>query len=198
MKTSNAIYVGLLFIVGLFTITACSTNNPQPVSVCDESFGTNALTSVFSAANGYDNLPEYMDLKTHQYRVKINANGEICSVGYQNPSAWSGNYIIEIINETTNASYSGTHSFSQTQVDFQSITPVAVNSGDVVKVMRTIVNNTNLNETVGRILRKADFSNVPYPITHGNMEFLSSDFYGSGGPVPNIGQPYIPLGFKSN
>ncbi|AMC10314.1 hypothetical protein Lupro_03165 [Lutibacter profundi] len=84
-----------------------------------------------------------MDLKTHQYQIKINANGEICSVGYQNPSTWSGNYIIEIINETTNASYSGTHSFSKAQLDYQSITPAAVSSGDIIKVMRTISNSNS-------------------------------------------------------
>jgi len=139
-----------------------------------------------------------MDLKTHQYRIKINANGEICSVGYQNPSTWTGDYIIEIINETSSVSYSGTHSFSQAQLDYQSITPVAVSSGDIIKVMRTISNNNSLNETVGRVLRKSDFTNVPYPITQGNIEFLSSDFYGSGGPLPNFAQPYIPIGFEVN
>jgi hypothetical protein len=139
-----------------------------------------------------------MDLKTHQYQIKINANGEICSVGYQNPSTWTGDYIIEIINGTLSVSCSGTHSFSQAQLDYQSITPVAVSSGDITKVMRTISNNNSLNETVGRVLRKYDFTNIPYPITQGNIVFLSSNFYGSGGPLPNFAQPYIPIGFEVN
>lgn len=198
MKTCKAIYLGILFIFGISTFTSCSQNNHEPINVCENNYGSTALTTVFSVANGYDNLPEYMDLKTHQYRIKINADGEICSVGYQNPIAWSGDYTIEIINETSSVSYSGTHSFSQTQLEYQSITAVPVSSGDIIKVMRTISNNTTLNETTGRILRKSDFTNVSYPITHGNMEFLSSDFYGSGGPLPNFAQPYIPLGFKAN
>ncbi len=187
-----------VLILSLFIFSSCDNDNDPTNNVCDDSYVNTAITDAFSLANGYDDLPENMDLKTHQYRMKINADGEICSVGYQNPSTWTGNYIIEIINETSNASYSGTHSFSQAQLDYQSITPVAVSSGDIIKVMRTISNNTSLNETVGRILRKSDFTNVPYPITQGNVEFLSSDFYGSGGPVPNFGQPYIPLGFKVN
>lgn len=199
MKTKNAIYSKILFIIGLFTIISCSNNNNPANNVCDESYVNSAITNIFSAANGYDDLPEFMDLKTHQYRLKINADGEICSVGYQNPSTWTGDYIIEIINETTNQSYSGTHSFSQAQLDFQSINPpVTVNSGDIIKVMRTIVNNTSLDQTVGRVLRKSDYSNVPYPLTDGNVEFLSSNFYGSGGPVPNFAQPYIALGFRTN
>jgi hypothetical protein len=198
MKKKNAIYLGVLFTIGLFTIISCDNDNDPTNNVCDDTYVSTAITNAFSIANGYDDLSEFMDLKTHKYRIKINADGEICSVGYQNPSTWTGDYIIEIINETSNASYSGTHSFSQAQLDYQSITPVAVSSGDIIIVMRTISNSTSLNETVGRILRKSDFTNVPYPITQGNVEFLSSDFYGSGGPVPNFGQPYIPLGFKVN
>tara|TARA_R110001583_G_scaffold76899_1_gene209978 strand:- start:19 stop:615 length:597 start_codon:yes stop_codon:yes gene_type:complete len=198
MKKKKTIYLVVLFTIGLFTITSCDNDNDPTNNVCDDNYVSTAITDAFSIANGYDDLPEFMDLKTHQYRIKINANGEICSVGYQNPSTWAGNYIIEIINETSSASYSGTHSFSPSQLDYQSITPVVVSSGDIIKVMRTISNNTSLNETVGRILRKSNFTSVPYPITQGNVEFLSSDFYGSGGPVPNFGQPYIPLGFKVN
>ena len=190
-------FVFLLTLI-LFAITSCDNDNDPTNNVCDEGYISTAITNAFSTANGYDDLPEYMDLKTHEYRIKINANGEICSVGYQNPSVWTGDYIIEIINETTNASYSGTHSFSQTQLEYQSITPVPVNSGDIIKVMRTIVNSTSADQPVGRILRKSDYTNVPYPITQGNVEFLSSNFYGGGGPVPNFGQPYIALGFKVN
>jgi len=190
--------ITFLLILSLFVISSCDNDNDPTNNVCDDSYVNTAITDAFSIINGYDDLSEYMDLKTHQYRIKINANGEICSVGYQNPSTWTGDYIIEIINETSSVSYSGTHSFSQAQLDYQSITPVAVSSGDIIKVMRTISNNNSLNETVGRVLRKSDFTNVPYPITQGNIEFLSSDFYGSGGPLPNFAQPYIPIGFEVN
>ncbi len=185
-------------LISLLFFISCDNDNDPNNNVCENNYVSTAITDAFSVTNGYDDLPEFMDLKTHQYRIKINADGEICTVGYQNPSTWTGNYTIEIINETTNMSYSGTHSFSQMQLDYQSINPISVASGDIIKVMRTITNNTNLNETVGRILRKSDFSNVPYPISQGNVEFLSSDFYGSGGPLPNFAQPYIALGFKVN
>ena len=191
-----------ILLLCLIAIFSCDNDNDPTNNVCENTYITTAITNAFSAANSYDDLPEFMDLETHQYKLKINADGEICSVGYQNPSTWVGNYTIEIVNETTNVMYSGTHTFSQTQLDYQSITPVLVSSGDIIKVKRTIVNSTSVNETVGRILRKSDFSDVPYPIIQGNIEFLSSNFYdpgsGGGGPVPNFGQPYIPLGFKVN
>lgn len=196
MINSKAIYTVVLLAIGFLVTTACDNDNDPTNNVCEDSYVSTAISDAFATANGYDDLAEYMDLKTHQYRIKISADGEICSVGYQNPSTWAGGYTMEIINETSGVSYSGSHTFSQTQLDYQSISPVEVSSGDIIKVMRTIVNNTSLDETIGRILRKSDYSAVPYPIVQGNVEFLSSDFYGSGGPVPNFGQPYIALGFK--
>ncbi|TYB79879.1 hypothetical protein ES674_01405 [Bizionia myxarmorum] len=187
--------------IGLLALTSCSSNDDEIIlvnNICDVSYVSTPITDLFSTANGYDDLPEYMDLETHQYRMKINANGEICSVGYQNPSTWTGSYLIVIKNETTSLQTSAIRSFSQAQLEYKSITPLVVNSGDIVSVERTIFGYTSISETVGRILRKSDYTDVPYPIVQGNVEFLSSNFYGAGGPVPNIGQPYIPVGFRLN
>ncbi|HLV38845.1 hypothetical protein [Xanthomarina sp.] len=198
MKTKSLKKIALLSMLSLFVLSSCDNDDDATNNVCDDSYVDTAITDAFSTANGYDDHAEFMDLNTHEYRMVINADGEICSVGYQNPSTWTGDYLMEVINETSQASYSGTHSFSQSQLDYQSITPVSVSSGDIIKVSRTIVNSTSVSETVGRTLQKSDYSDVPYPITVGNIEFLSSNFYGNGGPVLNIGQPYIPIGFKVN
>lgn len=142
-----------------------------------------------------------MDLETHEYEIQINADGEICSVGYQNPITYAGGYTMEIINNTngTATDYSGIHTFSQTALDYQIITPVAVSSGDFITVKRTILPGyTVLNETIGRILRRTDNTDVQYPIPQGNVVFEGAVFYGAGGPVSNYGQPYIALGFKVN
>ena len=58
---------------------------------------------------------------------------------------------------------------------------------------------SNTNAILGRILRRSDSSDVPYPIIQGNVDFLRSDFDGAGtGPFSNFAQPYIALGFKVN
>ncbi|WP_457611645.1 hypothetical protein, partial [Lutibacter sp.] len=188
----------LLIFIALFMFS-CDNDNDPTNNVCENNYVTDAITTAFSVANGYDDLAEWMDLETHEYEIQINENGEICTVGYQNPSTYTGGYTIEIINNTNSSStsYSGTHTFSQTALDYQTITPVTVVSGDYITVKRTILPGyTNLNQTVGRVLRKSDFSNVPYPITQGNVVFQGSVFYGAGGPVANNSQPYIALGFK--
>ncbi len=180
---------------------SCDNDNDPTNNVCENNYVTDAITTAFSVANGYDDLAEWMDLETHEYEIQINENGEICTVGYQNPSTYTGGYTIEIINNTNSSStsYSGTHTFSQTALDYQTITPVTVVSGDYITVKRTILPGyTNLNQTVGRVLRKSNFSNVPYPIIQGNVVFQGSVFYGAGGPVANNSQPYIALGFKVN
>ncbi len=188
----------LLALILNFVFTACDNDNDPNNNVCEDYYVQNAIVSAFSTANGYDDLPEFMDLETHEYVIQINADGEICSIGYNNPSTYTGSYTMEIINTTSGASYSGTHSFSQgSTLDYQSITPVSVSSGDIIKVKRTIQPGySNLNATLGRILRKSDFSPVPFPIQIGNVTFLSSNFYGAGGPVQDFGMPYIGLGFK--
>ena len=196
MKNLKTIFLSLITLL----FVSCDNDNDPSNNVCDTNYVSTPITNAFSAANGYDDLPEFMDLETHEYDIKIYASGEICSIGYQNPSTYTGGYTMEIINTTTSASYSGIHTFSQANLDYQSIpTPVLVNSGDIIKVKRTILPGwTMLNETIGRVLRKSDFSNVPYPIVQGNVEFLNSNFYGSGGPIPDIAQPYIAIGFKIN
>lgn len=188
----------LIFCFAATLIISCDNDNNPTNNVCDITYVSTLITNAFTAANGYNDLTT-MDLETHEYTIQINANGEICSVGYQNPSTYTGGYTMEVINTTANTSYSGVHTFSQTTLDYQSIIPVLVNSGDIITVKRTILPGyTALNQTVGRLLRKSNNTTVPYPVTQGNAVFLSSNFYGAGGPAPDFAQPYIALGFKVN
>lgn len=197
--TENMIKILNAFII-LTLVVSCDTDNDPTNNVCEDYYVNNFITTAFSIANNYDDLPEFMDLETHEYVIKINADGEICSVGYQNPSTYTGAYTMEIINTTSLNSYSGTHTFSQGQLlDYQPIAPVIVSSGDIITVKRTIMPGyPNLDATLGRVLRPSNFSAVPFPITQGTVEFLSSNFYGAGGPVNNIAMPYIGLGFKAD
>ena len=188
----------LIFCFAAASLLGCDNDNDPTNNVCDTTYVSTLITNAFATANGYNDL-ETMDLEIHEYTMQINEDGEICSVGYQNPSTYTGGYTMTITNITTNTSYSGVHTFSQTALDYQSITPVIVNNGDIINVKRTILPGyTMLNQTVGRLLRKSNGSNVPYPITQGTAVFLSSNFYGTGGPAPDFAQPYIALGFKVN
>ena len=103
-----------------------------------------------------------------------------------------------VTNITTGATYTGNHTFSQTQIEFQSITPIVVNAGDQILVKRRSGTYTMFNEIIGYVYKKPDNSDISFPIINGNVKFLSSNFYEDGGPVPNLAVPIIPLGFIPN
>lgn len=189
-------FLSLLFI---FTITlSCDNDNDPTNNVCDESYVLDTMLSGFSNSSSY-NLLATMDLETHEYDIKINANGKICSIGYQNAPTYAGGYLMEVINTSNpSASYSGTHIFSQSNIDYQSITAVTVNSGDIIKVRRTILPGfVSLQDEIGNAIVK-NGSNFSFPITIGNIEILGCDAYGGGGPVTDFAIPIIGLGFNVN
>ena len=192
MKTLKTIMIYLVFA----TVASCDNDNDPTNNVCDTTYLSVASSNVFTTANGYT-LNQTMDLETHEFTMVVNAAGEICSVGYQNPTTYAGTYLMEVENTTTNQTSSGTFSFSQTNIQYQSFTnPLVVNAGDTVVVRRTISSGyTMLNETIGNTYTNTNPN--PFPITvNVNATITSSNFYGAGGPVPNFGVPVIGVGFK--
>jgi hypothetical protein len=192
MKTLKSFLLCLV----IASFTSCDNDNDPTNNVCDSSYLSVANSTVFTPANGYT-LNQTMDLETHEYTMVINAPGEICSIGYQNPTTYAGTYEMEVENTTTSVTTTQTFSFSQAAIQYQSFTmPLVVNSGDIVTVRRTISNGyTLLNETIGNIYVNPNPSSFPVAI-NSNATITSSNFYGAGGPVPDIGVPLIGVGFK--
>lgn len=192
MKNLKNIFLTLMVVL----FASCDNDTDPTNNVCDTNYLSLASSTVFTTANGYT-LYQTMDLETHEYTMVVNANGEICSIGYQNPTTYTGTYVMEVENLTTSAITSDTFSFSQSSIQYQSFTtPLIVNAGDTVVVRRTISSGyTLLNETIGNIYTHSN----PYPISiNPNATIISSNFYGAGGPVPNFGIPLIGVGFKLN
>lgn len=188
----------LLFLMATIVLISCDNDDDSTNNVCDENYLSLAESGVFTTANGYT-LYETMDLETHEYTMEIYSSGEICSIGYQNPSTYSGTYTMEVENTTTNTTSSDVFSFSQSAIQYQSFTtPLQVNAGDTVIVRRTITPGyTMLNETIGSIYTNSNPNIFPINIST-QAKITSTNFYGSGGPVPNFGVPIIGLGFKVN
>lgn len=194
MKTLKSIFICLV----LAFFASCDNDNDPTNNVCDDSYLSVVSSTVFTSANGYT-LYETMDLETHEYTMVVNAAGEICSIGYQNPTTYTGTYLMEVENTTTNQTSSGTFSFSQANMQYQSFTnPLLVNVGNTVVVRRTVSSGyTLLSETIGSIYTSSNPN--PFPIViNPNATIISSNFYGTGGPVPNFGVPLIGVGFQLN
>ncbi len=195
MKTFSKTF---LISIIILAINSCGSSDNDPTNACEtlNSPVVQAMATLISNTTDYIDEAEWMDLETHEYTIQINTNGEICSIGYQNPSTYTGSYTMEII--APGGTYTGVHTFSQSTTDYIAIPPITVISGDVIVVKRTIQPGyTLLNETVGRAIRRTNSAPIPFPLTVTNVTFISSNFYGAGGPVPNIAIPYIALGFTA-
>jgi len=193
MKTLKFYSVLLVFV----TLFSCDDDNDPTNNVCEERFVYDIMNSYFTTTNGYS-LIESMDFETHEYTIKILSDGEICAIGYQNPSTYSGSYTMEVENLTNPATnYSGVHTFSQATLNFNSIAPVVVSNGDLIKVKRTVLPGwTNFSELLGPVFERTNRGAIQFPFTQSNVEFVSSDFYGAASPQSNTAQPLIALGFK--
>ena len=192
--------IALVIALGL-TIISCSPTPSPPSSSCN-TVGTdfqNLYTSTLASDPLFDDYTT-MDLVTHEYTFDVNTNKTICSIGYQgNANLFAANvpYTIEIYNNTTSTMvYTGNHVFDSAIVDYQSITPTLLVAGDSYTIRRIASNYlSNIGNTIGRICR-FNTGTVPFPVTSGAITIYSSNFYGTGGPVPNFGIPYIDIAFQ--
>ena len=192
----------LAIALGLSVASCTPTPTPAACSTTSSDFQT-IFNNVLVSNSAYDNYTT-MDLVTHEYTFTMLANKNICQIGYQgnaNLYASSIPYTIEIYDNTTsNLVYSGNHVFNDAYTDY--VTP----TGPTVSLINThsytirrIASNYlgNIGNTIGRICR---FNAAPLPSaalgTGTFMQLTASNFYGTGGPVPNYGIPYIDIIFQ--
>lgn len=194
----------LAIALGL-TITSCSPPAPSPTATCSTTtsdFQT-IYNNVLTSNSAYDDYVN-MDLVTHEYTFTMLTNKSVCQIGYQgnaNLYASSIPYTIEIYNNTTSILvYSGNHVFNSAFTDYVTPTGPTINlvNGNSYTIKRIAANYlSNIGNTIGRICR---FNSAPFPSaatgTGIEMQITGSDFYGTGGPVPNFGIPYIDIIFQ--
>ena len=196
-----------LLVVATFIVgPSCGSSVPDPVATTPTCSTTNTLFQQVFAATATAN-PTFqdistMDLLTHEYTFNVNANKTICSIGYQgNATLFASNlpYTIEIVDTATNTViYTGNHLFGATGTSYVSITPVNLIANQSYTIRRTLPTGGyggNIGNTIGRILRFTS-SSTGFPASSGGFTITSSNFYGTGGPVLNIGIPYIDIVFQ--
>ena len=198
-----ALAMGILIMAASCTPTPPPPTPPTPCVTTGTDFQT-LYSNTLALSPAYNNYTT-MDLVTHEYTFFINTNKTVCSIGYQGNAtlfAASIPYTIEIYDNTNSILvYSGNHVFNSAFTDY--ITPTsAINltAGNSYTIKRKAVNYLgNIGNTIGRICRFSNSSAppvVPYPVNYGIMTITASNFYGTGGPVPNYGIPYIDIVFQ--
>ena len=189
MKTKSLKSIVILAVLFVFS-TACKKDAANSSVDCSTSQNRdienffNALTSG-STYEIYNN----MDLLTHEYTFTTSVNIQICGFGYKSADP-NLSYEIKLVDANNNVIYSGNHSFSNTSYDYISIPPVTLSPGTYT-LSRTLLNPSSVNDQVGPVTRRTDFQAMDFPKTVGNITFVSSNFYGAGGPVPDYGIPNI-------
>lgn len=190
------IILGAVLIIG----SGCPGSPVTPTPPCD---ATNTkFNQLFNFAKttmtGSTDI-NTMDLLTHEYTFTPTANEVICQVGYQGNAvlfASSIPYNIEIVNSSNTVLYTGNHIFQSTAMDYKTVGPVSLSAGQSYTIRRTVTNYLgNITNTVGRMLS----FNLPanhFPVTNNGLTITASKFYGTGGPVNNIGIPYIDIVFQ--
>lgn len=203
MKTIKIFALSIL--LGL-SIIGCSSSSTAPVPTACSTTGTDfqfIFNTTLTSNSSYDDYTT-MDLVTHEYTFNMFATKSVCSIGYQgNSNLFAANipYTIEIEDVTgvPFIVYSGNHVFNDAYTDY--VTPSsAINlvSGHTYKIKRIASNYLgNIVNTTGRMCR---FNGATLPtsteLTGSIMAITGSDFYGTGGPIPNFGIPYIDISFN--
>lgn len=184
------LYVILLCV---FSIVGCGDDDePSPCDNTSSEFQTIFQSMIIS---GHTDEVSY-DTEIHEYTFTLSANREVCEIGYQSqPAISSTPYLIEIIdNFTVTTIYSNNHTFSSTSTSY--ITPAVIvnlQSGISYTVRRTILLSNAGNQFGNIIGRIAINSPMSFPYANGIMTITDADFYQNGGPLTNLGVPYIDL-----
>jgi len=192
----------ILVIASTFCIGGnCSGTDPIPPPTCDDSVATmQSLFTNLDAEAAYYMWP--MDLERHEYTFTSSVDGQICSLGYQSyaqttPWAYdnaSVSYTLEIVGGP-----SVTQTFSSSAPQYVSVSPFDVVAGQTYTIRRT--GGDGLDSSSGRSTRPANFADVSFPLTRGNITFTASNYYdviGDGGPVPSISIPQLLFEFVEN
>ena len=200
-KTSKTVAT-LVITAVVFSCTPPPVPTPSTCSTSTSDFQT-IYNNVLTSLPMHDDYVT-MDLTTHEYTFTMLTNKSICKIGYQgNANLFAANipYTIEIYDNTTSSIvYTGSHIFNSAFTDY--VTPigatVVLQNTHSYTIKRIVTNYLgNLNNTIGRICRYNTGGLPSAAVATGAfMQITSSNFYGTGGPVPSYGIPYIDIIFQ--
>lgn len=130
-----------------------------------------------------------MDTFTHEYTFSVNQPGKICSIGYKG-EADELEYLVEIVNDQNTVIYTGTHTFTSTEIEYISIPQVSLEANKNYTIRRSIEAYGPNSMGIGTI--KIGSAAV-LPVTLGHITVHQARFYGGGGSedpaydmIPNI------------
>ena len=142
---------------------------------------------------GYTDDVTY-DTEIHEYTFVLTATKELCEIGYQSqPGVATTPYVMEVVdNSTATTIYSDSHTFSSTTTSYVTLTSTVILQANTSYTIKRIQTNwaPNIGNTIGRLARR---SSMTFPYSYGIMTITAADFHQNGGPLTNLGVPYIDI-----
>lgn len=193
MNNMNQLKIYLIVLSLLFVFGCDDDDKPD---LCNNT--TSEFQSIYKnlITSGYKDDVNF-DTEIHEYTFTLSADKEVCKIGYQSQSGISSTpYLIEIEDNSKNVViYSNSHTFSSIATSY--VTPTAtinLQSGLSYTVRRIQTNwGTNIGNTIGRLARNRPMN---FPYSSGIMTITTADFYQRGGPLTELGVPFIDLILK--
>lgn len=164
MKNLRFIVIALLVV----TLQNCSDNDDNPENnICNLLYVIDASAGLFNEANGYS--LQTMDNRIHRLSVNPTIGGKICGISYKNAPGYTGTYEFKIL-VSNQIRYQGNLSFSQNAYQEISIPEIAFNANETIEIIRTCY-SPNPSDWVGEVFRRTDYSDITFPLTHGNIVY---------------------------
>ncbi|RKS01360.1 hypothetical protein [Flavobacterium sp. 102] len=196
---SNVKTIATLFLFGIILSSCSNGTNPLPNPPCSATNTIfNQLYGNVVALPGHQNTNTF-DTEIHEYTFTFSQTKTICSIGYQSqPAIAATPYLMEIVDVNTNTViYAGSHVFTSANTSYVSITPTLIIANQPYTIRRTILlanAGNNFANIIGRVVNQPG-ALVSFPQSFGIMTITGANFYQNGGPLVNMGIPYIDFAY---
>lgn len=137
-----------------------------------------------------------MDARTHEYTFTPNFDTSLCSIGYQSYSEEIP-YLMELVDGNGTVIFSEMIAFSSTEQSVHVLSSsIDLDSNETYTIRRTQNDYTMGNEILGYTFLSRSWNELNFPFVFNDITVTGSNFYGGGGPILDMGIPFISLGFE--
>lgn len=190
-----------LMFLALFTMTltqSCGDDDEPTIqsfcNIVDTDF--QQLVNDLLSTGDYE-IQETMDLAVHSYTFKLDSDRTLCKVGYKAQEDLDVDYLLAITDLDANTEiYSGSHSFSDSGVTYESVGDLALTANTTYKIERLYDPGYFSVDNIGQNVVPVGGASFSFPISHNGLTLLETEFYIYGGPIFNTMIPYIDLAFE--
>lgn len=186
----------ITIILGVASLLSC--HKPKPCKTNNSDF--NKLYQSILISNNNFIEDETLDTEIHAYTFSVSTPQQICAIGYKSLPAISGQkYNMVLVDSlNNNVLFSINEIFNSTTTSYVSLTNTIELAPGIKYTINRIQENWNpyITNAIGRVLLTQNYDSLSFPYSNSEIQIYNTSFYSLGGPLYNIGIPYIDIIFK--